>query len=106
MRFVNLEKYRLSPFGKYVRQQLTRPVEMIRFAGYALDGRGRVVSRRLAYPDRTAGHSARLPALGGVPVRAIEDGANESRRAIRQRFPRTAAPSTATALCFGNHATV
>ena len=34
--FVNLEKYKQSSFGKYVHQYMTRPVEMIRFAGYAL----------------------------------------------------------------------
>ncbi len=36
IRFVNLEKYRHSSFGKYIHQYMTRPVEMTRFAGYAV----------------------------------------------------------------------
>ncbi len=36
IRFADLEKYRQSAFGKYIRQYMTRPVEMMRFAGYAL----------------------------------------------------------------------
>lgn len=36
IRFVNLEKYKQSSFGKYVQQYMTHSVEMIRFAGYAL----------------------------------------------------------------------
>lgn len=34
IRFVDLEKYKESRFGKYVRQYMTRAAEMIRFAGY------------------------------------------------------------------------
>ncbi len=36
IRFANLEEYKQSTFGKYVHQYMTRPVEMMRFAGYAL----------------------------------------------------------------------
>lgn len=36
IRFVNLEKYKQSSFGKYVHQYMSRSDEMIRFAGYAL----------------------------------------------------------------------
>ncbi len=35
-RFTDLNKYKLSAFGKYVRQYMTYTVETIRFAGYAL----------------------------------------------------------------------
>lgn len=40
MRFANLEKYEQSAFGKYIRQYMTRPVEMARFAGYAVMAMG------------------------------------------------------------------
>ncbi len=36
IRFVDLEKYKQSAFGNYIRQYMTRPVEMARFAGYAV----------------------------------------------------------------------
>ncbi len=36
IRYADLEKYRQSAFGKYIRQYMTRPIEMMRFAGYAL----------------------------------------------------------------------
>ncbi len=36
VRFVNLEKYKQSSFGKYIRQYMTRQVELVRLAGYAL----------------------------------------------------------------------
>ena len=36
IRFANLERYRQSSFGKYVQQYMTRSVEAMRFAGYAL----------------------------------------------------------------------
>ncbi len=36
IRFVDLEKYKRSSFGKYVHQYMTRPIEMVRFVGYAL----------------------------------------------------------------------
>ena len=36
IRFVNLEKYSQSSFGKYIQKYMTRPVEMLRFAGYIL----------------------------------------------------------------------
>jgi hypothetical protein len=36
IRFANLEKYKASSFGKYIRKYMTRQVEMIRFAGYAV----------------------------------------------------------------------
>src|SRR5215216_4669336 len=36
MFFVNLEKYKASPFGQYIRKYMTRPMERIRFAGYAM----------------------------------------------------------------------
>ena len=32
--FANLEKYKESVFGKYIRKYMTRPAEAIRFAGY------------------------------------------------------------------------
>jgi hypothetical protein len=35
VRFVDLEKYRQSSFGKYIRRYMTRPVELVRFVGYA-----------------------------------------------------------------------
>ncbi|HEY2980804.1 MAG TPA: hypothetical protein VGJ22_06455 [Anaerolineales bacterium] len=34
--FFDLEKYKASPFGGYVREHMTRPVEAARGAGYAL----------------------------------------------------------------------
>ena len=34
IRFANLEKYKVSSFGKYVRKYMTRQVEAIRLAGY------------------------------------------------------------------------
>lgn len=40
IRFVNLEKYKQSSFGKYVHQYMTHSVEMIRFAGYVLMAAG------------------------------------------------------------------
>ena len=40
IRFVNLERYKESSFGKYVRQYMTRPVELIRLGGYALMAAG------------------------------------------------------------------
>ncbi len=36
IRFVNLEKYKQSSFGKYIHQYMTRSVELTRFAGYAV----------------------------------------------------------------------
>ena len=33
IRFVDLEKYKQSPFGKYVKQYMTRTIEAIRFIG-------------------------------------------------------------------------
>ncbi len=36
VRFADLEKYRQSSFGQYLRQYMTRPVELLRFAGYVL----------------------------------------------------------------------
>jgi len=36
VRFANLEKYKESSFGKYIRKYMTRQAEAIRFAGYAL----------------------------------------------------------------------
>ncbi len=34
IRFVNLERYKHSSFGNYVRRYMTRMVEAVRFAGY------------------------------------------------------------------------
>ena len=36
VRFVNLEKYKQSSFGKYIQQYMTRRVEIARLAGYAV----------------------------------------------------------------------
>jgi hypothetical protein len=36
MRFADLEKYKESAFGKYIRKYMTRQVEAIRFAGYII----------------------------------------------------------------------
>jgi hypothetical protein len=36
VRFANLEKYKESRFGKYIRKYMTRTIEIIRFAGYAI----------------------------------------------------------------------
>ena len=36
VRFADLEKYKESPFGKYIRKYMTRQAEVVRFAGYAL----------------------------------------------------------------------
>ncbi len=36
IRFGDLERYRQSAFGKYVRRYMTRPVEAMRFAGYGI----------------------------------------------------------------------
>jgi hypothetical protein len=36
MRFANLENYKESSFGKYVRKYMTRQAEAIRIAGYAV----------------------------------------------------------------------
>ncbi len=36
LRFANLEKYKGSAFGKYIRQYMTRPIEVIRASGYVL----------------------------------------------------------------------
>jgi len=36
VRFANLEKYKESSFGKYIRKYMTRQAEAIRFAGYAM----------------------------------------------------------------------
>lgn len=36
MRFADLEKYKESAFGKYVRKYMTRSMEVIRFTGYGL----------------------------------------------------------------------
>jgi hypothetical protein len=40
VRFVDLEPYRLSAFGRYIRRYMTRPVETLRFAGYAVMAAG------------------------------------------------------------------
>ena len=34
IRFANLEKYKESAFGRYIRKYMTRQAEAIRFAGY------------------------------------------------------------------------
>jgi hypothetical protein len=34
MRFANLEKYKQSPFGRYVRRYMTHAVEAVRLSGY------------------------------------------------------------------------
>jgi len=36
IRFVDLEKYKSSRFGKYVSRYMTRAIEAMRFAGYIL----------------------------------------------------------------------
>ncbi len=36
IRLANLEPYKESSFGKYVRKYMTRPMEMVRLAGYIL----------------------------------------------------------------------
>ena len=36
IRFANLEEYKESSFGKYVRKYMTRRIEAIRLAGYAV----------------------------------------------------------------------
>ena len=36
VRFADLEKYKESSFGKYIRKYMTRQAEAIRFAGYAV----------------------------------------------------------------------
>ncbi len=36
VRFADLEKYKGSSFGKYIRKYMTRQAEAIRFAGYAV----------------------------------------------------------------------
>ena len=36
VRFANLEKYKESSVGKYIRKYMTRLAEAIRFAGYAM----------------------------------------------------------------------
>jgi hypothetical protein len=36
MSFANLEKYKASPFGQYIRKTMTRQMEAVRFAGYAV----------------------------------------------------------------------
>jgi hypothetical protein len=36
IRFANLDKYKQSPFGKYIHQYMTHPIEMLRAAGYVL----------------------------------------------------------------------
>lgn len=36
VRFADLEKYKESAFGKYIRKYMTRSVEAIRFAGYVV----------------------------------------------------------------------
>jgi len=36
IRFANLEHYKDTRFGKYIRRYMTRPVEITRLAGYAL----------------------------------------------------------------------
>ena len=36
VRFADLEKYKESPFGKYIHKYMTRQAEVVRFAGYAL----------------------------------------------------------------------
>ena len=38
--FADLEKYRQSSFGKYIHQYMTRPVELLRLAGYAVMAAG------------------------------------------------------------------
>ncbi len=40
VRCVNLEKYKQSSFGKYIQQYMTRRVETVRLAGYALMATG------------------------------------------------------------------
>jgi len=40
IRFVDLEKYKESRFGKYISQYMTRTTEVIRFTGYLLMGLG------------------------------------------------------------------
>jgi hypothetical protein len=34
--FADLERYRQSPFGKYVKKYMTRAVQAVRFAGYGI----------------------------------------------------------------------
>ena len=36
VRFADLEKYKQSTFGRYVRQYMTRAVEALRFLGYGI----------------------------------------------------------------------
>jgi len=36
VRFADLEKYRQSPFGRYVSRYMTRPAEATRLAGYGM----------------------------------------------------------------------
>ena len=36
IRFADLEKYKQSGFGKYVREYMTRPIEAVRFLGYGI----------------------------------------------------------------------
>jgi len=36
LRFVDLEPYKQTAFGRYVHRYMTRPLEATRFAGYAL----------------------------------------------------------------------
>ena len=40
VRFAHLEKYKESRFGKYIGKYMTRPIEMMRFVGYALMAMG------------------------------------------------------------------
>lgn len=40
MRFADLEKYKSSSLGRYIRKYMTRQMEAVRFAGYAVMATG------------------------------------------------------------------
>ncbi len=50
MRFVNLEPYRQSAFGHYIRHYMTPPIQGLRLAGFGLLGFGAWVHRAWLIP--------------------------------------------------------
>ena len=50
VRFADLEKYKQSAFGKYVRQYMTRAIEALRFLGYGIMAVGAWIHATWAIP--------------------------------------------------------
>jgi hypothetical protein len=48
--FADLEKYKASPWGQYIRKAMTRQMEAVRFAGYAVMAAGAWVHRAWLIP--------------------------------------------------------